>query len=105
MVWHVLVRKPALLILDEATNALDATSAKNVIDTVENLVREKGMTVLSVSHHTSTAVNADNIVVLKVGGSVDQTGTYADLVNSGGLFSELVDASTRESSQRLLVGN
>lgn len=102
---RALVRKPALLILDEATSALDATSAKNVIDTVENLVREKGMTVLSVSHHTSTAVNADNIVVLKVGGSVDQTGTYADLVNSGGLFSELVDASTRESSQRLLVGN
>ena len=91
---RALVRKPALLVLDEATSALDTISEQKIIATVEQL-RANGMTTVSVSHHTSTAVNADMIIVLAKGGVVDQIGSYNDLIEAGGLFAELVEAGKK----------
>ena len=88
---RALVRKPTLLVLDEATSALDTISEQKIIATVEQL-RVKGMTTVSVSHNTNTAVNADMIIVLAKGGVVDEIGYYNELLAAGGLFAELVEA-------------
>ena len=88
------MRKPALLVLDEATSALDTISEQKIIATVEQL-RAKGMTTVSFSHHTNTAVNADMIIVLAKGGVVDQIGSYDELLAAGGLFAELVEAGKK----------
>jgi ABC-type multidrug transport system fused ATPase/permease subunit len=95
---RALVRKPSLLILDEATSALDAISENLVIETVERLCSTKGMTAVSVSHHTKTAVNADMIIVLDKGGEVAESGKYNDLVENEGLFCRLVKAGTNSNS-------
>jgi ABC-type multidrug transport system fused ATPase/permease subunit len=88
---RALLRNPELLVLDEATSALDTISEQLVIDTVLKL-REKGVTTVSVSHHTITAVNADSIIVLSEG-RVGQLGTYDELLaETDGIFAELVHA-------------
>jgi ABC-type multidrug transport system fused ATPase/permease subunit len=88
---RALLRHPELLVLDEATSALDTISEQLVIDTILKL-REKGVTTVSVSHHTITAVNADSIIVLSEG-RVGQLGTYDELLaETDGIFAELVHA-------------
>ncbi len=58
-----------------------------------NLRDKDGLTLVSVSHHPSTAVKADKIVVLRAGGTVAEEGLYDDLVSrEGGIFKRMVDA-------------
>jgi ABC-type transport system involved in cytochrome bd biosynthesis fused ATPase/permease subunit len=47
-------------------------------------------TTLSVSHHTITALNTDNILVLNSEGQIDQSGVYEEVVEAEGIFATLV---------------
>ena len=82
---RALAHAPAVLFLDEATSALDNISQKAVSDRIENL----GITRIVIAHRLSTIEAADKIIVLDKG-SVVQTGTYSELVNQPGFFSQLV---------------
>ncbi|MGB4690060.1 MAG: ATP-binding cassette domain-containing protein [Candidatus Nanopelagicales bacterium] len=82
---RALAHAPAVLFLDEATSALDNISQKAVSDRIENL----GITRIVIAHRLSTIEAADKIIVLDKG-SVVQTGTYSQLVNQPGFFSQLV---------------
>jgi len=76
-----------------ATSALDAETEASIIDTLVNLRDNDGLTLVSVSHHPSTAVKADKIVVMRAGGTVAEEGVYDDLVSrEGGLFKRMVEA-------------
>ncbi|CAB9503131.1 Lactococcin-G-processing and transport ATP-binding protein LagD [Seminavis robusta] len=88
---RAVVQGKALLLLDEATSALDAITEHKFIETVEQL-RDEGLTVISITHHPSTARNADMILVLDKG-IVVETGAYSELIDGGGLFSRLASAS------------
>jgi len=89
---RVLYRKPSVLLLDEATSALDAKTEKEIIDTLCRLRDNNKMTIVSVSHHPSTGVNADRIIVLDQG-TIAEDGTYNELITiKGGIFKGLVDA-------------
>jgi ATP-binding cassette subfamily B (MDR/TAP) protein 1 len=88
-----LCRNPKLLLLDEATSALDPVTEKNIIETLEKLHRERGMTILSVSHHPETARNADQIIVLDHG-IIKESGTYQKLMAEKGHFCSLVEATS-----------
>jgi len=83
---RALIRDPRILILDEATNALDLESERLVQDALEKF--SAGRTVLVVAHRLSTIERADQIIVLDTGRVVEQ-GTFRDLSMAGGTFSRL----------------
>ena len=63
----VLAMEPTCIILDEATAMLDPSGRKEVIETVEKLNRDKGITVLSITHHMNEAARADRVIVIDDG--------------------------------------
>ena len=83
---RAILKNPPLLLLDEATSALDAESERMVQAALESAMKDR--TTLVIAHRLSTVQRADRIVVLEAG-EIVETGTHAQLVNSGGLYSRL----------------
>lgn len=78
---RALLRKPAVLILDEATSSLDSENEKKIQQAIENL--QGKMTIVVIAHRISTIRNADQIVVLDRGRIVEQ-GSYRFLMKKNG---------------------
>mmetsp|Transcript_16409 Transcript_16409/g.24367 ORF Transcript_16409/g.24367 Transcript_16409/m.24367 type:complete len:644 (+) Transcript_16409:444-2375(+) len=96
---RALYKKPSVLLLDEATSALDAETEHSIIETLVKLRDNEGLTLVSVSHHPSTAVKADKIVVLERG-VIAEEGTYDELVSrQGGIFKRIVEAGEEVQEQ------
>jgi ATP-binding cassette subfamily B protein len=83
---RVVLKDPAILILDEATSSLDSVTEAEVQDALEEASR--GRTTLVVAHRLSTIANADQIVVLE-NGHVAERGAHAALIAKGGLYADL----------------
>ncbi len=66
----VLAMKPDVLLMDEPTAMLDPSGRKEVMDTVEQLNREKGLTVVLVTHFMEEAMRADRLCVMEKGSIV-----------------------------------
>ncbi|MDB5988574.1 MAG: transporter protein [Nevskia sp.] len=66
-VARALVHQPKLLILDEATSALDPVNEHLIVNNVCGLARERGLTVLAISHHQAWMSVADRVLKLKDG--------------------------------------
>ena len=77
------LRNAPILILDEATAALDADSETEVQKTIDQL--EEGRTVVCIAHRLSTLANMDEIVVLDAG-RIAERGTFSGLIAKKGLF-------------------
>jgi subfamily B ATP-binding cassette protein MsbA len=80
------LRNAPILILDEATAALDAEAETEVQKAVDDL--EEGRTVVCIAHRLSTLANMDEIVVLEEG-SIAERGTFSDLLRRGGIFARM----------------
>ncbi|MFZ2471729.1 MAG: ATP-binding cassette domain-containing protein [Methanothrix sp.] len=80
---RALLRRPSLLILDEATSNLDSESEKRIQEAVESL--HGSHTTFIITHRLSTLRNADTICILENGGIVEQ-GSWNDLLASKGRF-------------------
>ncbi|KAI0733760.1 P-loop containing nucleoside triphosphate hydrolase protein [Fomitopsis betulina] len=80
---RALLKKPAILALDEATSSLDATSEHRVNDAIDKILRSRQTTCLIVAHRLSTIARAERIVVLE-DGHVVESGSYRHLVNKEG---------------------
>ncbi|MFC6092720.1 ABC transporter ATP-binding protein [Saccharothrix lopnurensis] len=83
---RALLRKPRVLLLDEATAQLDARNEHALRDAVDQASRR--CTVVLIAHRLSTVTDADQIVVLERG-EVRASGTHAELVAVDGLYREL----------------
>ena len=81
---RAIVKDPPMLILDEATSAVDNETEAAIQKSLALVSR--GRTVLVIAHRLSTIVQADNIVVLQ-DGQIAESGTHAELLQSGGLYS------------------
>lgn len=84
---RMLMKDPNLVLLDEATAALDELSQSRIKDLLKGPL--KGKTILTITHRLNTIKDTDAIVVID-GGRVVQTGSYEDLVSRDGLFKSLV---------------
>ncbi|WP_282195038.1 peptidase domain-containing ABC transporter [Alistipes ihumii] len=87
LIARAVYRDPRYIFLDEATNALDSTNEKNIMENLNGFFR--GRTVVIVAHRLSTVKNADQIVVLK-NGEIIEIGSHTELVAKKGDYHNLV---------------
>lgn len=83
---RVMLERPKLLILDEASSALDAESERLVQDALDRLV--EGRTTLVIAHRLSTVIRSDRIVVL-ADGVIEDQGTHAQLLERSPVYARL----------------
>jgi len=83
---RLLLKSPAVVILDEATAHLDSENEQLVHAALQTAL--KGRTSIVIAHRLSTVRDADQILVLEKG-SIVERGTHDELVAKGGLYSEL----------------
>ena len=83
---RVLLKNPAVMIFDEATASLDSISEKLIQEAIDPLIDSR--TSILIAHRLSTILAADEILVIKDGQIVEQ-GTHKELVNAGGVYTEL----------------
>ena len=86
---RVMLRRPPILILDEATSSIDTRTEVLVQDAFEELM--KGRTSFIVAHRLSTIKNADQILVMKDGNIIER-GTHDKLLNRGGFYAKLYES-------------
>ncbi|HUN52290.1 MAG TPA: NHLP family bacteriocin export ABC transporter peptidase/permease/ATPase subunit [Candidatus Sulfotelmatobacter sp.] len=84
---RALATDPVVLVLDEATNALDAVVEKQVLDNI----RQRGCTCILISHRLSAINDCDDIIVLERGAIVEH-GRHSVLHAKAGLYRRLVEA-------------
>ncbi|GAC1533653.1 MAG: hypothetical protein NVS2B8_22290 [Vulcanimicrobiaceae bacterium] len=83
---RLLLKAPGIVVLDEATAHLDSESEVAVQRALKSALA--GRTSLVIAHRLSTIREADRILVID-GGRVVESGRHADLLERGGLYSEL----------------
>ena len=86
----VIAMQPKIIVLDEPTAMLDPQGRAEVVSTVSKLCREKGMTVILITHHMDECVDADRLVVMSNGrivadGSPEKVFSMVELMEQEGL--------------------
>lgn len=87
LIARVIYKNPDILFFDEATNSLDASNEKEIIENLHTFLKNK--TVFVVAHRLSTVKNADIILVMN-NGSIIEEGTHSSLVNKRGFYYKLI---------------
>ena len=87
LIARAVYKNPAYIFFDEATNALDSTNEKIIMENLDRFFQ--GRTVVIVAHRLSTVKKADQIVVLEKGRIVER-GTHRELVEKQGAYFHLV---------------
>jgi ATP-binding cassette, subfamily B, bacterial len=93
---RALLIDPALLILDEATSAVDTETEREIQLALENLIR--GRTTIAIAHRLSTLHKADRIVVLDNGRMIE-VGPHQTLLERGGAYARLYQAQLRDTHE------
>ena len=89
---RAVIHNPRILILDEATAALDTETEKLIQDSLNKLT--DGRTVFAIAHRLSTLRNADKLLVLDKG-RVAEFGTHTELLENKGIYYKLVMAQRK----------
>jgi ATP-binding cassette subfamily B protein len=92
---RLLLKDPAIVILDEATSHLDTENEAAVLDALA--VALSGRTSIVIAHRLSTVIDADEIVVLDDGRIVER-GRHAQLRDAGGLYADLWEGLVRDDA-------
>jgi ATP-binding cassette subfamily B protein len=92
----VILKDPAILILDEATSHLDARSEALIQDALDHIMEDR--TSLVIAHRLSTILKADRILVLDQGELVE-SGSHPELLERGGLYAHLFQTQFRHADE------
>lgn len=90
----MLLKDPAVLIFDEATSSLDSISESLIQGAIDPLINSR--TSIIIAHRLSTIQAADEILVLKEG-RITERGKHAELLGSGGVYTELYETQFRRT--------
>jgi ATP-binding cassette subfamily B protein len=90
---RMLLKKPSILIFDEATSSLDSAGEQAIIEALDEVAKDH--TTIVIAHRLSTIVDADKIIVLRAG-RVVEVGSHADLLAKQGLYSQLWQIQQQE---------
>ena len=102
MIAMAMVCRPALMIADEPTTALDVTTQATVLDLIKTLQRETGMSVVMVTHDLGVVANmADSVVVLRKGRVVESGPARAVLKTPGHGYTKKLIAAAPEIPENL----
>lgn len=82
---RALLRKPKLLIFDEATSSLDSITEEDITNTIKSISSQRNQVTILIAHRLSTIMHADRIYVLEQG-DVVETGTHEKLLEEKGLY-------------------
>ena len=94
------IRRPRIYVFDEATSALDSLTEREIMRNLREISRDS--TTLIIAHRLSTVLDADEIIVLKLGRIVER-GSHAALINSNGPYSRLRQAQ-QQAGERTCAG-
>lgn len=89
---RAILNDPKILILDEATSAVDTETERKIQDALDNLV--EGRTVIAIAHRLSTLRKANRILVVK-DGEIEEVGTHQELMQKDGEYKKLQDMQTQ----------
>ncbi len=96
------IADPDLLVLDEATSAVDPATEVRISRALDQLTA--GRTVVTIAHRLSTAERADRVLVFE-SGRIVQDGRHRQLIAEGGVYGRLHEAWVRGSTQRTAIGS
>ncbi len=82
---RALLRKPDLLVFDEATSSLDSLTEEEISETIRDVTMQKNLIAILIAHRLSTVLHADRIFVLEKGNIVE-SGKHQELINLKGLY-------------------
>lgn len=88
-----LLRKPKIIIFDEATSSLDKPSEDVINDAINEIAKD--MTVIVITHKPATALRAKKVVVME-NGSITAVGTHEQLLNKNKYYTNLAEAVSNE---------
>jgi len=89
---RAILMNPRLLILDEATSSLDASSEALVQEALDELMKRR--TTIVIAHRLSTIINANRILAME-GGRIVEMGSHAELIAAGGYYARLYETQLR----------
>ena len=91
---RIILRKPGLIIFDEATSSLDSISEHAIQEAIEPILAKS--TSLIIAHRLSTILSADEILVLEKGKIVER-GDHETLVKKGGIYTMLYNTQMKQT--------
>jgi ATP-binding cassette subfamily B protein len=85
---RALLRKPQLLVFDEATSSLDSLTEEEISQTIRHVATSRDAITILIAHRLSTVLHADRIYVLERGRIVE-SGRHEELIDRKGLYSAM----------------
>ena len=105
---RALLAEPRILILDDATSSVDATTESRIKDALAEVM--DGRTTFVIAHRLSTIALADEVVVLE-DGEIVASGTHRELLEDSPLYREIAQKGlpeqvflTRDEEEREVAG-
>jgi ATP-binding cassette subfamily B protein len=99
---RALLRRPDLLVFDEATSSLDSLTEEEISETIRAVSKRREMITILIAHRLSTVLHADRIYVLERGRIVE-SGRHADLLSLKGLYFAMWRQQIGEGNQPVIA--